>query len=53
MEDETPTHRKGETRSEVAEKNQSSPKSGSKGYKKRKWGQGKLEPSNKEKLANK
>ncbi len=53
MEDETPTHRKGEIGSEVTQKDQSNPRSGNKGYNKCKWGQGKLEPTNKEKLANK
>jgi hypothetical protein len=37
MEDEIPTHRKGEIGSEIAQKNQSGPRSGSKGCNKRKW----------------
>jgi hypothetical protein len=37
MEDEIPTHCKGETGSEVTQKNQSAPRSGSKSYNKRKY----------------
>ncbi len=54
MEDETPTHPKGETISEITQKNQSSPRSGNKGHSKLKWGQGKFWLSNnKEKIVNK
>jgi len=54
MEDEISTDPKGESGSEIIQKNQSSPRNGSKGCNKHKWGQGKLRPSNnKEKLVNK
>jgi hypothetical protein len=50
MEDEAPTHPKGETRSKVTQKNQVDLKNGTKGRNNRKWGQGKLGPlNNKEK----
>jgi hypothetical protein len=42
IEDEVPTHPKGETRNKVIEKNQVDPSNGSKGCSKHKWNQGKL-----------
>jgi hypothetical protein len=44
MEDEGPLRTKGETKSGVTYKNQVDSNSGSKGYNKRKWGQGKSRP---------
>ncbi len=44
IEDEGPLHPKGETKCGVTHKNQIDPNSGSKGYNKCKWGQGKSRP---------
>ncbi len=53
MEDETPTHPKGETRSKITQKNQVGLSSGNKTHNMCKWGQRKFGPVNKEKSMNK
>jgi hypothetical protein len=46
IEDEVPTHPKGETRKSVTQKNQVNPSNGNKGCNKHKWNQGKPGPPN-------